>query len=210
MNNNLNKLPDENLTLYHIMLVMMLGMFIVQPFLREGSFVTRVFYTAILFGAATGAIRNQQRWLGYVILTLIIFDIFWTKGSLIFALIAYLLAIGVYLRQIFSYREITSEIISLALCVYLMFGIAWMLAYLSLLQIQPDTFRSVGDAPVDPFYYSFVTLTTLGYGDITPTTKIAKSLACLEALTGQIYLVAIVARLVGLIRAPTESKVQLK
>lgn len=47
-------------------------------------------------------------------------------------------------------------------------------------------------------YYSFVTLTTLGYGDIVPVSPSARSLATLEALTGQLYLTVLVARLVGL------------
>jgi hypothetical protein len=48
------------------------------------------------------------------------------------------------------------------------------------------------------FYYSFVTITTLGYGDITPVTDVAKSFSFLEAVVGQIYLVVLVARLVGI------------
>jgi hypothetical protein len=48
------------------------------------------------------------------------------------------------------------------------------------------------------FYYSFVTLTTLGYGDITPLSRVARSLAIGEALTGQLYLAVLIARLIGL------------
>jgi hypothetical protein len=48
------------------------------------------------------------------------------------------------------------------------------------------------------FYYSFVTLTTLGYGDITPASSYAKSLAILEAFVGQIYLAVFIAQLVGM------------
>jgi voltage-gated potassium channel len=47
-------------------------------------------------------------------------------------------------------------------------------------------------------YYSFVTLTTLGYGDITPLTPVARSLSLLEAITGQLYIAILIARLVGI------------
>ena len=50
----------------------------------------------------------------------------------------------------------------------------------------------------DFVYYSMVTLTTLGYGDITPLSASARALAAMEALVGQIYLTVIIARLVGL------------
>ena len=54
-------------------------------------------------------------------------------------------------------------------------------------------------------YFSFTTLTTLGYGDVAPRSDVARMLAILEALIGQIYLVVIVARLVGsYMRRPTE------
>ncbi len=49
-----------------------------------------------------------------------------------------------------------------------------------------------------PIYYSFVTMTTLGYGDIVPVNPAARMLSVLQALTGQLYLVVLVARLVGL------------
>jgi hypothetical protein len=52
--------------------------------------------------------------------------------------------------------------------------------------------------PTAVLYFSFATLTTLGYGDIVPVSAIARTLATLEAITGQLYLAVLVARLVGL------------
>jgi hypothetical protein len=52
--------------------------------------------------------------------------------------------------------------------------------------------------PVGVLYFSFVTLTTLGYGDVVPTSPVTRTLASLEAITGQLYLTVLVARLVGL------------
>ena len=71
-----------------------------------------------------------------------------------------------------------------------------------LLTIQSRQKRSSGPEPIrdqsDRFtYFSFVTLTTLGYGDMTPLTRPAKNLAVLEAIFGQLYLAVLIARLVG-------------
>ena len=202
--NHTEKSTDDNRIVYPLLLVTMLAMFVVQPFLNEHSVVNRVFYTVILIGAALGAIRSRERWIGGLILALLLIGFFWTEELpvLVLVLIAYLLTIGVFLRRVFSHGTVTSATVSGALCAYLMLGIAWMLAYMALLKIQPQAFRTASGEPVEAFYYSFVTLTTLGYGDITPVTKIAKNLSCLEALVGQIFLVAIVARLVGHLQVP--------
>ncbi len=58
--------------------------------------------------------------------------------------------------------------------------------------------RFGGKQSIYPVYFSFVTLTTLGYGDIVPTSATARMLAAAEAVTGQLYLAVLVARLVGL------------
>ena len=68
--------------------------------------------------------------------------------------------------------------------------------------LQPGSFSMAqgqsGKTQIEFTYYSFVTLTTLGYGDITPLSSRVKVLSMLEAVVGQIYLVVLVARLVGL------------
>ena len=193
---------DDYRIVFHILLGTMFAMFVVQPFLSDGSHIVTLFYTGILLVAALGTIHNRERWIGCLILVLVVIGRFWPEATLILVIVAYLLAIGVFVRWVFSHRTITSATVSGALCAYLMLGITWMLAYLVLLDIQPESFRNANGDTVDAFYYSFVTLTTLGYGDITPITKFAKSLSCLEALVGQIFLLAIVARLVGLQRVP--------
>ncbi len=88
-----------------------------------------------------------------------------------------------------------------AVVVYLLLGLTWASAYELLHILRPDAFTgAVGEAPSSQtwIYYSFVTLTTTGYGDITPAHPVARSLAVLEALTGQLYLAITVARLVAL------------
>jgi ion channel len=91
-----------------------------------------------------------------------------------------------------------------AICVYALIGLAWAKTYEALDGIVPGSFRFPADtAWATPgllryTYFSFVTLGTLGYGDVTPVTALAGTLAWMEAITGQLYLAITVARLVAL------------
>jgi hypothetical protein len=106
---------------------------------------------------------------------------------------------------------VTTDKIYGAVCAYLLIGMAWGYAY-SLLEIaHPGSFslpeRSSAVVPVeqgdyrrmetDFSYFSFVTLTTLGYGDITPVSRRAQQLAWMEAIAGQLFIAITIARLVG-------------
>lgn len=100
--------------------------------------------------------------------------------------------------------EITRDKLYGAISVYLLVGLAWAAAYALLQAVAPGSFTSASDKP-DLIFFSFVTLTTLGYGDITPVTGPARSLALLEAVTGVLYLAVLVARLVSAYRPSAES-----
>lgn len=120
-------------------------------------------------------------------------------------------AIVVMLGCIFATRRVTFNTVCAALCIYLLLGIGWALGYSVIYHLDTTAFHSSVATAEDPLhldigrgrsagvlYYSFVTLTTLGYGDIVPTSPLARMLATLEAITGQLYLAVLVARLVGL------------
>jgi Ca2+/Na+ antiporter len=117
--------------------------------------------------------------------------------------------IWLLLHDLFSKHRSSSERIYGALCAYLFIGILFALVYAHLEYRAPGSFSagnealretSAEEASMVPIftYYSFVTLTTLGYGDITPVTDHARTLAWLEALIGQLYLAVMVATLVGI------------
>jgi len=114
-------------------------------------------------------------------------------------------AIAGLLSRTFEDGPVTVHRISGALSAYVLLGLAWAFIYAIIEENAPGSFN-VGAIPLDDvvgrarcmLYFSYVTLTTLGYGDITPISQPARSLALLEALTGQIYLVVLVARLVSL------------
>lgn len=110
-----------------------------------------------------------------------------------------LLAI-VVLAQVFRPGPVTGHRIRGAVAVYLLMGLIWAFAYELIAYQDAAAFAGavITSWEVPPWtYYSFVTLTTMGYGDITPLHPVARLLAIAEALTGQLYLAILVARLVS-------------
>lgn len=110
----------------------------------------------------------------------------------------FLITIVVLVRRIASRSTVTAETVKGGIGVYFLIGLLFTLVYLVLYQFDPEAYANVAEPGADLFYYSFVTLTTLGYGDVTPVSAYAKNLAILEALVGQIYLAVFIAQLVGL------------
>ncbi|MEL6448869.1 MAG: ion channel [Pseudomonadota bacterium] len=108
---------------------------------------------------------------------------------------------SIVLRDVFTSRSVTANTIVGAICAYILLGMLWGYLYSLVEAIQPGSFSTdVQDTGlVGRFvYFSMVTLTTLGYGDITPVSAAARGLAVVEATLGQVYLTVLVARLVGI------------
>ncbi len=103
------------------------------------------------------------------------------------------------LRFAIRAKSVDAEHLYAALSAYLLAGIFFGLFYWALEQVRPDTFATTGDfSHVSAIYFSFVTLATLGYGDILPRTDVARGLAIIEGVGGQLFLAVLVARLVSL------------
>jgi len=117
---------------------------------------------------------------------------------------------GVLLSQIFLPGRVTHLRLQGAIAVYLLFGVAWAHAYHIAALLAPGSFAGpVEIGNVSSWaYYSFVTLTTVGYGDITPVTQVARTLSVGEALAGQLYLAVLIARLVAMEIVFWQQKVQ--
>lgn len=120
------------------------------------------------------------------------------------AMLAFLFtAAGNAMKHIAMDDNLSANRIIGAVCVYLMLGVIWALTYSLLEAAIPGSFTGLSvqaaDSKWDPdwVYFSFVTLTTLGYGDILPVNSSARSLAYFEAIVGQFYLAVLVAGLVG-------------
>jgi hypothetical protein len=103
------------------------------------------------------------------------------------------------LRFAMRAESVDAEHLYAALSAYLLAGIFFGLVYWSLEQIGPGSFAAVGDlSRMSSIYFSFVTLATIGYGDIVPRTDVARGLTIVEGVGGQLFLVVLVARLVSL------------
>ena len=97
-------------------------------------------------------------------------------------------------------KEVTFDLIMGAACAYILLGLLWAYAYYFVESFHPNSFR-VAEKPFDDlwnfYYYSFVTLTSVGYGDIVAITRAAQGLSMLEAIMGQLYLAIMISWLVG-------------
>ncbi len=139
-----------------------------------------------------------------------------SSNATLVLLISCLLVITPYviLRRILQHSEVSVETILGAICVYMVIGIFFGMLFLGISSLEPVIFGTPVPAahqflaqpgphqPSDYLYLSFITMTTVGFGDLTPLSNLARMVVVLEALTGQIFLVTLVARLVALYGRP--------
>jgi voltage-gated potassium channel len=106
-------------------------------------------------------------------------------------------------RQVMFTGRVDGNKIVGAICIYILLGLVWAFAYLLVESFFPSSFNGLEHKMwqhnlQDMFYYSMVTLTTLGYGDITPAQPVARFLAYMESITGIFYTTVLVASLIGI------------
>ncbi|MEM6260525.1 MAG: potassium channel family protein [Planctomycetota bacterium] len=113
---------------------------------------------------------------------------------------ATMIVLAVALKRFFVITDVTAATISSALAVYLIAGIFWSLLYTIIESASPGSFFIGGDtvSRTDLHYFSYVTMTTLGYGDVVPRHGFARSCALAQALLGQVFIAVIVGRLVAI------------
>ena len=153
----------------------------------------RTFWTAAVLGLATLILNVLARHTphdSFVIVYVVV-------NSLLFVYVVVLM-----LGRIFSTRVVTQETIYLAIASYMLVGLVWSFAYIGLETFRPGSFSFAAHLEpevfwTDLYYFSFVTMTTLGYGDITPVSQPARSLAILEAICGVMFLGVLIGRLIG-------------
>lgn len=203
---------DHGLSIILALLVMILFVLpAVLPPNTTGNLLRDIAFSALIIAGAVTAIESRWaravvgafaaaalavRWFAAATPSDALF--IWREAfSLVMLLLfAILVSARTYRRGPVTYRRIQG-----AIAVYLLLGLVWAHAYQLLYLIDPKAFSGAINEATELhtwIYYSFVTLVTMGYGDITPVHTLARSLAISEALTGQLYLAVTLARLVAL------------
>jgi hypothetical protein len=196
------------------LLIFIIAMLIVGPLFEEFvkiRILMDILWSAIFVSAIYAVSQKKHHIVIGVLLALPMLGSIWTKYFVQYkALIAvgslcgaafFLFAIIQMLIFIYSHKEVTRDLIIGAAVVYLFMALMWTFIFVAVETLHPGSFNIPEGQNIEAsrqfVYYSFVTLTTLGYGDITPATSMARSLCILEAVIGQLYLVVQVAWLVG-------------
>jgi hypothetical protein len=198
---------------FFILFVSLLALILFTPLVQEFvgiHIVWNIFLTGILL-SGVHAVSGKRRsvyiasllalpmlvsvWSAYVVENNYLVIVGTLCGVLFFAYMIVNILLFIYKQD-----EVTRDLIAGAVVVYLLMAIMWTFIYRVVDTVHPGSFTFSATDIHERLrftYFSLVTITTLGYGDIVPTTSLASSLATLEAVVGQLYLVTTVAWLVG-------------
>lgn len=200
------------------LLVALVLLIMVTPFvedLKHGSEIEGVMLTVVLIsaGLAVGGRRHVMIIAAVLLVPTLLAQ--WTHhlfphlvspvAHLVLGMLFMGFVAGNLLRFILRAPRVDAEVICAGISVYLMIGLMWALAYMLTGHLSTAAFTFVNDPDKErtmdsfnAFYFSFTTLSTVGFGDITPVSKVARTLAIMEAITGMFYMAILISRLVSL------------
>lgn len=226
----LNQLQTErSQALNHLeLLITLIVLLVVQSFLSNESYFQRALFNILFLAVVLSAIRtlseSRIRLVAAMTAGIIAYALSWlaeahpsitlaavTDACYIVVFASLFIALA---ESVFRDGPIDLNRIVGAVSIYLVLGLIWAFVYSMLETIQPGSFKfarqEIDDAQMNLvgefIYFSIVTLTTLGYGDIAPLSRPARMSATLEAVTGQLYVAIVIARLVGLQVTQSRSK----
>src|SRR5205807_7477329 len=204
------------------LLVILAALFVSFPFvdtLRANGLIESILLTLVLISAVLAIARGRRtviiatllalptlaaRWINHYRPDLVSAEIF-LIGGILFAVFV----ISNLLRFVLKAPSVNTEILCASISAYLLLGLLWTFGYWLVAETIPDAFAfngSTGSNIVmkgfNGLYFSFITLSTVGYGDITPVSKVARMLAAMEAITGLLYVAVLIARLVAIQATP--------
>ena len=209
---------------YLALLAVLLIAAIVEPLATDWSERTRIVTGVIVAVVNLGVLlvvfeQRWERWLAFFLVAVILasgivrqtLSNFAQIAAIVFHCFAFVFlgfAVAVILKRIFHQETVRTDTVIGALCGYLLAAGTWGNAYALIHLLRPGSFRiagviatQLGDWNLQRFYFNYfsvTTLTSLGYGDITPIGTLALSLSWLEVVFGQFYIAVVVAQLVGL------------
>jgi len=208
---------ESGLSIFSAWLVFLV--FVLPPFLPAGtnrSLATDAAFALVLLTGVLALSEHGLAWRLLMAATLVAIGVLLANWMVPVAepvirgaeLVSLLLLLLVVLGQTFRAGAVTGHRIQGGIAGYLLLGLVWAQAYAFVEILHPGSFSGAISAAAGHrgfAYFSFVTLTTVGYGDIVPVHPAARSLAMLEAVTGPLYIAILLARLVSLAMAPPES-----
>ncbi len=216
----LTRFWSTDLSLSVLLGFLFINIFVLNPLTELGLlpkfFLRDLLFSLILISGVMVVAKSRFIALLIVILAIVSFLVRWAEefvpgtGLEILDTSLSLVFLGmlsvIVLFQVFREGPINMQRISGAVVIYLLIGLMWALAYKLVVLYLPGSFNfpnspAEGQKPdimVRLEYFSYVTLTTVGYGDITAVNPIARTLAMLEALIGQLFPVILIARLVSM------------
>jgi len=194
-------------------------LFLSAPFvqdLRFGSLIdTGLVTLAMVFAVLTVGVRGRSlgialllgipalaaKWINLVHPELLSPVVFLAAGMLFFAFV-----VAHILRFILHTPRVDANVLCAGLAGYLILGLLWVPAYVVVAHLDPRAFVISGDASARmdgfrAFYFSFITLCTVGYGDVVPASRVAQMLAITEAIAGLFYVAVLISRLVAIYSA---------
>ena len=211
--------------IYSRILIALVILLLVGAFAAKelGSPIIYVLMTTVIVFSVSQGSRNRRLTFGILLIGVLnvsasLWIAFWPYPEVLAIVVArslgaFFVAVvgGFMLRKMWQLRHVTLDSIGGGLAVYLLLGVGWTHLYALVETLDPGSFIT---RPLDGsahglteytsgtypqlFFFSFVTLTTLGYGDILPVSSAAKGLAIAEAIVGPVFLAILMARLVGL------------
>ena len=209
---------SEERSLTTLLVLLAINMFVLEPVIREGAkiaFLRWVFSSLLLLAGLLTMTRHKTLKIVFAIFVTLTMMVHWTRIALdtraLMGLDAFLLLLSmlalmvIVLAQVNQKGPVTGHRVRGAVAGYLLLGMSCAYAYSLIDTLIPGSFQmSAADLQSsqtrsDAFnYFSIVTLTTLGYGDITAIHPVARSVVMMEALLGQLYPAILIARLVTL------------
>lgn len=211
-------------------LIALVVLFMTLPFLDaipDGEIIEGILMTLVMVSGVMAVGRRRGvllmavilvlpalagKWLSHYRKDLLPPQVFPAAGLVFVAFVVWQL-----LRFVLRAPRVNSEVLCAGISTYLLLGLLWMFAYLLVAQWDPHAFAfDTGPAAshlmnrFNAYYFSFVTLATVGYGDVTPVSNVTRALAVLEGMTGTLYVAVLIARLVALYSSETIEKGELQ
>ena len=214
LNSYFGKSSTKKIGHFEYLFIALILTVLIKPFFKGFigiQILTNILFTIIYLAAIFTVIQSHQilrfsLWIVVPTIVLTWWQFFYPNyilfiSSNIFSLVFFSYTVGLLTVYLARQKKVTRNVIMCAGSTYFLMAFFWATAFILLEMVAPGSFNNLGDKTQkagDLLYFSFVTITTLGYGEITPATSQARALVIVETVIGQLFIAVMLARLVGI------------